>query len=393
MLRTQYDYIIAGMGAAGLTLAMQLKNSKVPFENILLVDQDLKNLNDRTWCYWTEDTNTWLEPIVHKRWSQFEFKSNKLVRKYKLAPYHYQMIKGIDFYTYCLEALRNDPRFHILTTPIYNIFSDEEVAVITVPKKQYYAKHLFNSAFRHPKVVDGEVNFVQHFKGWVIETPQDAFDDNCPTFMDFRTDQYQDCRFFYVIPHSKRKALIEYTGFSPKPVADELYEQKLANYIEKELKIKSYTIVEKEYGEIPMTESTFQNPYGEFITNIGTAGGYSKPSTGYTFYFIQKNIAQLVKQMEENLPITQLSRDPKYRYYDQVLLDVMSSNKIPADRLFTKLFKNNKISRLLTFLNEESSFLQDLSVMLSVPTSVFLPVALKKWKSRKVQTPVISEEE
>lgn len=48
----KYDYIIAGMGCAGLSMAVQLSQSSLPFSKVLLVDKESKNENDRSWCFW-----------------------------------------------------------------------------------------------------------------------------------------------------------------------------------------------------------------------------------------------------------------------------------------------------------------------------------------------------
>ena len=91
--RISYDFIIAGMGCAGLSLAMHLINSKVKFEKILILDKDLKNINDRTWCFWTKEKNNWYTPIIFNKWDSFIFKSNDFEKKINLSPYFYCMIK------------------------------------------------------------------------------------------------------------------------------------------------------------------------------------------------------------------------------------------------------------------------------------------------------------
>ena len=49
-----YDYIIAGGGCAGLSLAWQLLHSPLRDRTILIVDRDDKDQNDRTWAFWSE---------------------------------------------------------------------------------------------------------------------------------------------------------------------------------------------------------------------------------------------------------------------------------------------------------------------------------------------------
>ena len=51
----------------------------------------------------------------------------------------------------------------------------------------------------------------QHFQGVEIETQKNIFDDEILNLMDFNCDQRNDVHFFYTLPFSKNKALIETT--------------------------------------------------------------------------------------------------------------------------------------------------------------------------------------
>lgn len=367
------------MGCAGLSLAIQLKRSSVKFDRILLIDRDLKNKNDRTWCFWTKEQNNWFDGMVYKKWDRFEFKTSSIEKKFALAPYQYMMVRGIDFYEACLAELRSDPRFEFVTASIENIRSANDTAVIETSKGLYTASYVFNSAIRVHAKKDGHTNYVQHFKGLLIETNEDRFDEACPVFMDFSVPQKNDCRFVYIIPYSKRKALIEYTGFSKQAVSDAEYDAELADYIQNKLQISDFRTEEVERGEIPMAESEFVNPFGDKVINIGTAGGFSKASTGYTFYFIQRKCAAIIKQLEKSdIAIQPIISGKRFIYYDRILLDVIDKKNIAAKDVFENLFAKNKITTLLAFLNEESSFVEDLTIMNSVPKLHFVPSALKK---------------
>jgi lycopene beta-cyclase len=375
----KYDYILAGMGCAGLSLAMQLKRSSLKFSKVLLVDKDLKNKNDRTWCFWTKEKNNWFDEIVFKRWGKFLFKSDNLNKEISLKPYSYLMIKGIDFYNFCLNELKTDPRFEIITDEIIKIETVSSNAFLTTKNHIYSCDHLFNSAFRILNKKPKHINYVQHFKGWLIETEKDSFNDECPVFMDFTVEQHNDCRFVYVIPFSKNKALIEYTGFSNEGLSDELYDKELKNYIQNILNINTYKIIETEKGNIPMVESDFINPFGDRVVNIGTSGGSSKPSTGYTFYFIQKNIKHIIAQMENgSTKLISPKRKKRFLFYDKILLEVLDKKEIAAKNVFTELFQKNNIKNLLAFLNEESSVTEDLGIMNSVSKKHFIKASLKK---------------
>lgn len=374
-----YDFIIAGMGCAGLSLAVQLQKSSIKFDRVLLIDREQKNTNDRTWCFWTKEKNNWYDPCIFKRWDNFTFEAHGFKKEFLLEPYQYCMIKGSDFYAYCLNILSHDARFEIVTENITEILTTKEQAVLKTSTQQFSAPYLFNSAFRTIDSKNNHINYVQHFMGWVIETPTETFNESCPVFMNFNTAQYGDCRFFYLLPYSKTKALIEYTGFSERGLKEEDYLFELKKHLQQDLKINAYTILEQEKGEIPMAESAFVNPYGKRILNIGTAGGSSKPSTGYTFYFIQKNTKEIISQLEAGAKsLAPYKRKTRFLLYDKILLEVLDKKKIPARDVFKTLFQNNSIRSLLAFLNEESSVAEDLAILNSVPKKEFIAAALKK---------------
>jgi lycopene beta-cyclase len=82
-----FDYIICGGGAAGLLLAYRL--CKDPFfknHSLLLIEKDLKNTNDRTWCFW-ESRKGDLEAIVHKKWDRAFFGAADFTLEFPLAPF------------------------------------------------------------------------------------------------------------------------------------------------------------------------------------------------------------------------------------------------------------------------------------------------------------------
>src|SRR6476619_7209834 len=117
-LSDRYDYIITGAGCAGLSLAMHLVESgKFSDKEILIIDKDAKNRNDRTWCFWEQESGLF-EPIVKKQWTQLWFQSDGVSKKLDLTPYRYKLIRGIDFYTYCIERLLRQPNITFLNAPV-----------------------------------------------------------------------------------------------------------------------------------------------------------------------------------------------------------------------------------------------------------------------------------
>lgn len=377
MPQTHFDYIIAGAGCAGLSLAVHMVQQKaLQAKRILLVDSAAKTHNDRTWCFWEKEAGLF-EPVVCKHWDTLWFHSDSFSKALSIAPYRYKMIRGIDFYRYCREVLKAFPNVDFLQGNVESFFSGKETGVV-VNGTSYKAYYVFNS-IPPPKPALGNkhVWLLQHFKGWTIETPNPVFDPEAATLMDFRVSQNRGTTFYYVLPVSPTKALVEYTLFTPTLLKQEEYEEALKNYIREYLNLEDYRVTESEFGIIPMTNYPF--PKGENnVINIGTAGGQTKGSSGYTFYFIQQHSRKMVAQLL-NGKHPQVANSPKrFHFYDSVLLEVLRQNELEGATIFSQLFQKNKPQPVLAFLNNASSLPIEIGIISTLPTLPFLKAAIRQ---------------
>jgi lycopene beta-cyclase len=379
-LLKHYDYIISGAGAAGLSLLMRLMQHPVfHTKQILVVDKAPKNTNDRTWCFWEKEAGLF-EPVVHHQWQQVHFFSNYYSSLLDLHPYQYKMIRGIDFYQYVIQAAAAHANIEFLFGEIEAVGNEGNRALVVVNGERYTASYVFNSIlFSKPNIPANKYFLLQHFKGWMIETPVPVFNPSEATLMDFLVSQQHGTTFVYVLPVSSTKALIEYTLFTKELLPNEAYEQALHQYVRDHLHIHDYTIVEEEHGVIPMTNISFTRNVGRVI-NIGTAGGQTKASSGYTFQFIQKQAAQLVNELLLFGEIRHQHKlfDRRFKLYDSTLLNILHNKKLGGDSIFADLFKKNEPARVLRFLDNESDLEDEINIMASVPSGVFVKAALQE---------------
>lgn len=380
MNTSTYDYIIAGMGCAGLSLAVHLSHSGLTKgKKILLIDREQKNLNDRTWCFW-ETGEGIFESIVYRSWKKaFFFGHEPFEKALDLDPYTYKMIKGIEFYTYCLEQIKNDSAFEILYADVKSIRSTSGCGYCETTDHTYEAEFVFNSIlFGEPPKKEGAHYLLQHFKGWIIETPADVFDPAMPVLMDFRPDQKYGTAFVYVMPFSSRKALVEYTLFTESLLTKEAYAEGLSDYICTKLGCSEWKITEEEFGVIPMTNHPFKR-IDDCILHMGTAGGKTKPSSGYTFTFIQKDCIDIVNSMKTFAhPFKVANNNPRFNWYDSVLLNVLSTGKLAGHKVFTELFKNNPPDRILRFLDNDTALMEELRILTSLPQWPFMKAGIQE---------------
>lgn len=379
-----YDYIIAGSGCAGLSLLYCiLKEPKLQNASILLIDKDSKKNNDRTWCFWEKEAGVF-EEIVHAKWNTLEFLSTNYEEKLDLGAYTYKMIQGIDFYNFVLNYAKKFSNVNFLQETVVEIKSSKNNASVITDKNTYTGKTVFNSTPIFNPDITQQNSLLQHFKGWVIKTEQPFFDKKIGRLMDFRLSQENGATFMYVLPTSSTEALVEYTLFSRKVLPKEKYTLELEKYIKEELELENYTITHKEFGVIPMSLAKFEKQPLENVINLGTSGGFTKASSGYTFQFIQKNVAAIVQHLKSGKKpyVKPTFKDKVYNWYDQTLIDVILSEKLTGKAIFTTMFKKIPAEKILAFLGNQSTFLEEISIMKSLPLIPFLSSGIKQLFSK-----------
>ncbi len=371
----KYDYIITGMGASGLMLAYHMISN--PFfdqKQILLIDKDQKDQNDRTWCFWEKDNGIW-DDIVTKKWNNIYFGSDSFSKNIEILPYQYKMIRSKDFYTLILDKLIHQSNITIVREHLDNIVDKGDHVEVETDQSVYTGDKVFNSVIFSPRHKEQKKYPVlnQHFVGWFIKTTEDSFDAETATFMDFTVDQKENTRFMYVLPMSKTEALFEYTLFSEDLLPEKEYEDEIIKYIEKK-GISTYEITEKEKGCIPMTCYNFKKHNSKNVIHIGTAGGWTKPSTGFTFNLTLKNTKKLTKYLKKSDDLSKFGKTTKFWFYDLLFIDLLYKKNYLGASLFSKLFEKNKATKILKFLDEESTLFEDVRITTSLPALNFLKV-------------------
>ena len=382
-----FDYIITGAGGAGLSLIHHLCQTSLKDKRILIIDKDSKDSNDRTWCFWEQEPGPF-EDIVYRSWNQLSFHSQTFSKDFEIAPFQYKMIRGIDFYRYVQEKTIEQSNIHWLKAEVNDISTEGERVLVKAAGQSYTADWCFNSILFQP-INKKETNYLdQHFKGWVVQMEEHSFTPDRATLMDFRIAQEGETRFLYVLPIDSRRALIEVAIFSNNILASAEYDQILDQYIKEYISKKSYEVTHEEFGIIPMTDYPFTRTEGRVI-HIGTAGGDTKASTGYTFWRMQRHLLQIVDQLvKTGIPaITPTNWQKRFHLYDSTLLRVLEEEKMAGDALFTYLFRKNPPQRLLRFLNDESNLAEELALMSSVPTAPFLVAFVAELLKKRLPTP------
>jgi lycopene beta-cyclase len=353
----QYDFLIAGGGAAGLSLAYRLAHS--PFRDcaILVVDRSRQAGQDRTWAFWTKSPPG--TPLACRTWRRLRIAIPGKEQILDLGPYQYQVIRGADFYRCIRSTLSRLPNVEFRQGHVDRIIDSPTGALVCVDGQEVASRWVFDSRFRladfHPDPQRYHYLKMQ-FRGWEIETPVPCFDPQIPTFLDFRTPQAGQMRFFYVLPYTAQRALVEYVVCADQPVRRAAQEQALHVYIREVLGIAQYRVVSQEQGINPMTDYPFPRRAGRHIMRIGIPAGMLKPTTGFAFTRIQRDAAAIVRSLvDHGHPFQVPAAAWGYRLYDSLLLGTMARQGRHMGMLLTTLFRLGSPERILRFLDERGA--------------------------------------
>ncbi len=375
MHKNHFDYIICGGGASGLLLAYRICNDPYFIDkSILLIEKDYKNTNDRTWCFW-ESGDGDLEGIVYKTWNQAYFNAENFEMDFSLEPFKYKMIRSIDFYKSMKKQLAE---FDQLTQIKERVILIEE-NIVTTEIRSYEGNKIFSSIYDPKNLYDQKKYpvLLQHFVGQVVETQNPCFDSDRIEFMNFNVPQKGNTRFMYLLPLNSNKALLEYTLFSENLLEKKEYTDAISAFLKK-IPTGGYDVVEEEEGKIPMTCYRFDLKNSSYLLHIGTAGGWTKPSTGYTFQRINQKTRELVEFLKKEQPLSRFGKRDRFWFYDLLFIDVLAKENANGADLFRRMFRKNSSRVIFKFLDEKSSLWQEFQIMRSFNVGQFVGALWKR---------------
>ncbi len=348
----EFDYVIIGGGCAGLSLAYKLEiNNNLKNKTLAIIEPRKKYKRDKTWSFWRVFNHNF-EDCVIKSWNNFSINTSEGSHELINERFPYQSIDSGKFYEKINLKLSKNPNINFFKN-LNEINSENSL--------------IFNSVFKD------ELNksaLWQHFQGIEIEVAKDTFDEEILNLMDFNCDQRNDVHFFYTLPFSKNKALIETTWLSnleDQTLMD--YDLQLENYIKNNLGIKNYQINFKEKGAIPLFHPSLKKDYKTI--NIGSAGGMIRLSTGYAFLNIQEQSEYIVKNIDKIKKVKIFKLGKKYQFLDKVFLKVLEKHPEEMPKIFFNMFKTSS-NTIIKFLSNKSNIYEDINIISKMPKLVFI---------------------
>tara|TARA_A100001011_G_C14190065_1_gene790933 strand:+ start:34 stop:1095 length:1062 start_codon:yes stop_codon:yes gene_type:complete len=346
----KFDYVIIGGGCAGLSLAYELDlYQKLNSKTLAIIEPRTEYKRDKTWSFWKVNPHNF-EDCVRKNWNEFSLRTSSDSKVIKCDNFPYQSIDSGLFYNKINERLKKNKNIKFFKN-IKDLNTNDSF--------------IFNSV---PTLQNVSTNLWQHFHGIEVETKEEFFNDNILNLMDFNCDQRNSVHFFYILPFNKNKAMIETTWLSKENKYLKDYESQIKSYIER-LGLKDFKINFKEEGSIPLF-----HPVNEKVENkidIGTAGGMTRLSTGYTFLNIQDHSKYIRQNIENIHNVKKFEIKKKYKFLDEIFLRVLKKYPEKMPNIFLNIF-NTSSSTSIKFLSNKSNIFEDLSIIFKMPKWLFI---------------------
>ena len=380
-----YEFVILGAGCAGLSLCYYLLELGVE-SPILILDKKDAFFDDRTWCFWDVEPTPFSHLAVHG-WNSWSLKAEGCTVMQTTEHYPYLCVTGADFYRYALEHLAAHENVTLwLGEGVEGYKECGEETYVKTSGGSYTARYVFDGRGLSPgSEVFEEARrrscwLPQKFLGLRLRTEKEVFDPAVCTLMDFSVGQERGLRFAYVLPFSRREALVENVYLSEAEISPEDYRAELAGYLQDSYGIspEEYTVRGEEQGFIPMTDYRFGRRLGERAYSIGMLGGESRPSTGYTFLRIQRYCRTLAESVTSGATIPRWADSRRYDLLDGIFLRFMRRYPGRCPAVYHRMFSRVPPKVLVRFLTEKSSPVDDLRLVMAMPKAPFIGLAFRK---------------
>lgn len=376
-----HDFAFIGLGASNSLILLSLIQSGLTSnKKILICEGDAKTENDKTYCFWANDNEKIVsdfDSIISYRFDKIKLSDNS-IKSIDSQPYHY--IRSIDLYDFVKEEISKKSNIQLVCDYVEDITPNSSLNSINTTSNSYLANYIFDS--RPQKITltsKNEIFLNQSFLGFHIECNSNSFDVEVFEMMNFSVEQNGSTQFVYLIPFSKKSALIEFTRFGVEKLDEKYAEEQLDRFISE--KYGSYRVLHKETGSIPMTNARVPHHNSSKILRTGASANLIKPSTGYGF----KNMHQFAELVTHKIQNNNLNRfneiglpsKKRFRLYDQLLLFILCFRPIIGKRIFSKLFSSIPIITIFNFLDEKTSLLDEIKIFSKLPLIPFLNASLR----------------
>ena len=363
---------ILGGGCAGLSLARRFA-SRDDMDIAILDPSDPQERGEHSWGFWSIPETEEAYAMARKTWTRWQIITPEDRVEQQATKHPYASLESKAWLTSARRTAL-DAGAHFVKASVLDLRRTTNGYEMTTSKGEATADMVVDS--RSP--AQAKNIMLQHFIGWEIETAHDCFDPDTATLMDFRCDNSRGVHFIYTLPFGPRRALVESTLFSPQTEDDLFYETAIDQYCRQILNSGDYIILRRERGVIPMARL---KPQDAHVTAIGGNGGAIRPSSGYAFPFIQKQVDILSGLSQNGKPFPRGPVNPHKPldlWMDDIFLSVLRHEPEQAPRLFSAMAKSLNGDEMARFLSGMADNRLRAKVIMAMPKWPFIKALLRR---------------
>ncbi len=379
------DIIIAGAGLSGLSLASKL-SARGYAGRVLILDQRADFLRDQRWCTWGPVGQS-VAPLATHSWTRWQVIGESASSRFHLPGRPYTEFQASRYLGAIADNIAQSPSFQLhLNTGVQSIDNKLRWAEVTTDQGTLQAKWVIDSRGDNALAPESprDVWLWQSFVGYTITANTAAFEPGCVTLMDFRTTGKDAAEFFYVLPYSPTRALVECTVVDRAIWPLERYRAHLEAYLSRlGLRQGDWTCDSEEIGAIPMTTHKFPTRSEGAVVKLGIAAGAAKPSTGYGFSRALRQADAVADALCSGMPPHLPQPGARASIMDTILIDVVAAHPDQFRRGMLRLFERVDAAAIVRFLSEESTLLDDMRVASVVGSVKFAEAAAARYAGLK----------
>lgn len=273
-----FDYALVGGGLQNCLIALALLRQQ-PRARFVLLERGERLGGNHLWCLHAADVpqaaRELVDPLIVARWPRYEVRFTNFGR---VVDDEYAAVSSDRLHEVVTRALETHETGHIEFGA--NVASVGAQQVELADSRIIRARLVVDA--RGPERLPPSPAAYQKFVGLELRVARGTAPE-CPVLMDACVPQVDGFRFFYVIPLSPTRVLVEDTYFSDSPDLNQpaIRSEIFAYAANSGIKIEG--VERAESGVLPLPLERMPAATATMPLRAGYAGGWFHPTTGYSF--------------------------------------------------------------------------------------------------------------
>lgn len=388
-IAAEVDIAVIGSGVAGASLVSHLAASPMRDRRVLLIDRVPDPLSGRSWSFWAARPRL-VDRAVSHTWTAATVHQAHRAHRVALDPYRFHFVRGEDLLGLHRRLLTQAPWFETATTTVRRVSpgTRSSPALVHTDHGDVTARWVFDSRRTADHLRSDQVGGMHMvFRGFEVRTADPLPERDSVTFVDFRVPQGDTVRFAYLLPLAHRHAVVDLVELVPSapteaPPSTGTPTAQLEGYLREVQGLHDWSVVRSEHGSLPLQAPAGPRRMGGTgrvgrVMTVGRAGGLLRASTGFAFDRIQRDSMAITSSLVRwGHPGTGWRPPRRHAWLDRVFLEVAADEPDAVRQAMSRMFRAPSAAVPLSFLDGETSLLQEAALIEHLPYRAFLRAAL-----------------